>query len=193
MPSYPFPPAPYQVTPFQPIDPIYTMQVDQGYDIRRSRFSRRRRQFTMVYRNQASDIHAIMDFIERETRGQALAFDWTYPYPHTITNIANGAPNVVTTSHRHGYQTGDQAVITNTASHNGTYTIAYINQTQFSLDGTSGGASESIGNVAFHLPRAMFLFQNGTVPLPQLVHDFGPLRDNDGLFNWSIQIQETFA
>lgn len=192
MPTLPSSPAPLRVSAPQLIDPVLLQQFDQGYEHRRSRYSRGMRRFTLEYLLASNDLHTIIDFFERQTRGGALAFDWDYPYTHSIVSISNATPNVVTTQYNHGFQTNDQVTITGTASHNNTYTITRSSATAFTLTGTAGGSSEVVGNVAMHFPY-MVVIAAEALPAPQYREGFGALRNDDGVFSWSLTIEERFG
>ncbi len=193
MPTWPILPLPYSVSPFGVIDPAHIAQVDQGYSLRRSKYSRSRRLYQIVYLDTADNIQILTDFIERVTRVNALAFDWTFPYAQTITTISTGNPNILTTVNTHGLQTRQQVVVANTATHNGTFTITRIDATSFALDGTSGGGGESIGDVAFHAQTGVCVFPGDRMPIPEQQHAFGPLRDAEGLFTFTVPIEVVFA
>lgn len=192
MPTLPASPAPLRVSAPQLIDPVLIQVFDQGYEHRRSRYSRGYRRFTVEYFLTSNDLHTIIDFFERQTRGGALSFDWVYPYQHSIATISNGTPNVVTTTYNHGFQTNDQVTITSTASHNNTYVITRTSATAFSLNGTSGGSSEVIGNVSLYFPY-MVVIASDAVPAINYTEGFGALQNDSGLFSWNIVIEERFG
>jgi hypothetical protein len=194
MPSWPTTPTPYSVSPFGLLDPVIRFEVDQGYSVRRSRWSRGRRLYQVTYLEPSDTLLPLTDFIERVIRGGALSFDWTYPYPSTLFSIVNSTPNAVTMTAAHGLQTGDQVVITGTASHNNTYTITRTGATTYTLDGTAGGTSEgAVGSAALVLPYAALVLENETLAPPDFQHDFGPLQDTNGLFRLALHIREEFG
>jgi hypothetical protein len=196
MPTWPSPALVpiHSCSPHGLIDPILRFSADQGYEIRRSRFSRSRRTYQLVYWHSADAIMILLDFIEREIRGGALSFVWTYPYPTQINSINAATPNLVATTWPHGLQTGDQVVITNTNSHNGTFTVTWVSLNHFSLQGTGGGSAEAAGGLAAqHFPFMTLTLEGDTLEPPELEHSFGAFRNNDALARLSLSFREEFA
>jgi hypothetical protein len=74
----------------------------------------------------------------------------------TITNASNASPIVITTSANHGYNTGDKVNVSgvtgntnaNGSSPTGFWTITVIDNTHFSLDGSTGNAAYTGGGTA---------------------------------------------
>ena len=193
MPTLPSSPAPQRVTPPQIIDPILIQQFDQGHEHRRSRYSHARRRYNLEYLVSADDLHILLDFFERQTRGGVLSFDWDYPYSHNIAGISTNIPNILTTAYEHGLQTNDQVVVDDTASHDGTYTITWFSTTKFLLVGTSGGTAEgAIGTVRQHFPK-MAIVAPEQLPLPAYREGFGALQNDSGLFDFAITLEEKFG
>jgi phage-related protein len=185
---------PYSCSPFGIVDPVLRFESDQGYSVRRSRYSRSRRLYQLVYWNQTDELLLLTDFIEREIRGGALSFAWTYPYPQLVSAITADSPNVVSTTYRHGLQTGDFVDITGAASHNGRYQIVRVGATQFSLTGTIGGSPEGSGSrVAVHLPYTALILDNDTMPIPDIQHGWNAFRDNVGLARLTLVLREEWA
>ncbi len=193
MPTYPTLPLPYSCTPFGVIDPAYKVQVEQGYSIRRSRYSRSRHAYQITYLTGAGNILLLTDFIERELRVNALAFAWDYPYPSTIVSITAGSPNILTTLAPHGLQTRQQVTLNGTVAHDGLYTITRVGATSVALDGTAGGSGDTAGGMTLHLPTAVCVFPGDTMPPPTFAQAFGPLRDAEGLFTFVVPIEEQYG
>jgi phage-related protein len=196
MPTWPPPSVlePYSCSPHSIQDPVLRFEVDQGYSVRRSRHSRSRRLYQVMYFAATHELLIITDFIEREIRGGALSFAWTYPYPQAITAISAASPNVVTTTYVHGLQSQDHVDITGTLTHNGRYQITRVGPTQFALNGVTGGSPEgSGGSVAIHLPYATLLLDNDTMPAPDIMHGWNAFRDNVGLARLPLTIREEFG
>lgn len=186
--------APYSCSPHGIIDPVLRFSSDQGYEIRRSRHSRSRRTYQLVYWENAHLIMLLLDFIEREIRGGALSFDWTYPYPMRITQITAATPNLVQTPWHHGLQTGDQVVITNSATHNGIRTVTRVNLNNVSLQGTAGGSPEAAGGlIAAYFPYMSLQLDGDALAPPELQHSFGAFRDNESLARLTVSFKEEFA
>jgi hypothetical protein len=88
-------------------------------------------------------------------RNPAVLSSWSGVFvpvsPLTIAAASNTSPIAITTSLRHGYQTGMQVSITgalgNTAA-NGTFTITVTSPVAFSLNGTTGNGVWTKGGVA---------------------------------------------
>ena len=62
----------------------------------------------------------------------------------TISNVIPGAPITIVTSSNHGLSSGDEvqiADVSGTAGANGIYTMAIVDETSFSLDGSSDGTA----------------------------------------------------
>lgn len=194
MPLWPVTPVPYHVSAPGVLDPVLRMDTDQGYSVRRSRFSRRRRLYQVSYLGTADEIMILLDFIEGTIRGGALSFSWIYPYGQMIASISSATPNLLTTSYRHGLQTGDQVNIAGTVSHNGIFTVTVTGVTTATLTGTAGGSAEgAVGTVAFYLPFASLQLDGDTLPPPEVEHDFGPFRDNDSLTRLTVTIKQEFG
>lgn len=176
------------------MDVVLKFESDQGYSVRRSRHSRNRRLYSLTYWATAHNLLQVLDFVEREIRGGALSFAWTYPYGQHIAFINNTVPNLVATTYVHGLQTGDQVAISNTATHNSIYTVTRVNANTLHLQDTSGGSGEGPGGrLAVHLPYASLQLENDTTPLPEPLHDYGPFIDDDSLTRISFLIREEFA
>jgi len=194
VPTWPVVPEPLRCTSFSIQDPIYEYAVDQGYRLRRSRSSRSRRGYTLTYLEDADTMFIITDFIERVIRGNALSFDWVYPYGSAILSINTSTPNRVNLTHRHGMQTGQGAEIVGTATHDGLYIVTRFTDTTLQLNGTSGGVGEgSMGTLAIRFARMVCKFSADTMPAPQIFSAFGPYRDDTGLGSLTFQIMEEFA
>jgi phage-related protein len=192
MPTFPTTPPPRRVSPFGLIDPHLAFQVDQGYEQRRPRFSRRRHTYQLEYQVTAAELLVLTDFLEREVRSGALAFDWRYPYAQRMTQIDSNTPNRVTTLANHGYQSGDQVTLSNTSFHNGTYTVTRVSATILSLGGTSGGTPETTGGITRYYPAMVVRLAEGRLAPPALDPDFGPMRDEDGLCEMHLVFEEVF-
>lgn len=193
MPTWPTVPEPQECTPFTVHDPMYEYAVDQGYRLRRSRSSRSRRGYTLMYLENADAMYVITDFIERVIRVNTLSFDWVYPYGSAIFNITSGNPNRVTMTHRHGMQTGQGAEIAGTATHDGLYVVTRFSDTDLDLDGTAGGVAEGVGTLAARFPRMVCKFSGDMMHVPEILPDFGAFRDDEGLARLTFQIEEEFA
>ena len=194
MPTWPATIVPYSCSPPGFIDPVLRFSADQGYEMRRSRFSRSRRTYQLVFWETANVMNFILDFIEREIRGGTLSFSWSYPYPMAVFSINAGTPNVLTTVYTHGLQSGDQVVVTGTNSHNNTYTVTRVNIQALQLQGTSGGSSEGSGGlVAQFFPYMVLQLDGDTLAPAELQHSFGPFRDDDSLTRLNLTFLEQFS
>ena len=185
---------PYSVSPFGIIDPVLRFSSDQGYEIRRSRWSRSRRVYQVTYWDSTNLILQIIDFIERELRVGALSFSWTYPYAQSITSISAATPNLLTTTYVHGLQTGDYAVLADTATHDGTYTVTRINANNVQLQGTTGGVAEgAIGTIAAYYPYMSLQLEGDTMQIPEAMHGWGAMVNDDGYIKLNLMFREEFA
>lgn len=184
----------YACSPPGLLDPVLRFSSDQGYEIRRSQWSRSRRTYQLVYWGNSHELTIILDFIERELRGGAASFDWSYPYPSAIFSINAGTPQVLSTQWAHGLQTGDSVIVTNTNSHNGTYQVGRIHHTAVQLLGTSGGSSEGTGGkVTQFFPYMSLQLDGDSLQPPELSHGYGVFANNDGLARLTLTLREEFS
>jgi len=188
MPSFPTTPVPRLATPFGFSDAAFVSQFDGGARASRARYLKERAQCRLDYLITMEEVHILHDFWYT-VRGTVLPFDFTYPYPHTGITADAGTPVVVTTQFTHGYQTGEQVVITNAnATLNGTQTLTRVSATTFSVDGTSGGGGASSGEVARHLP--VVFFTTDIFPTPGPIMGYGAGFDASALMPFTLSIQE---
>lgn len=194
MPTWPAAPIPHHVSAPGIIDPVLRFSVDQGYEVRRSRWSRSRRLYQVTYLGTANDILTLFDFLEREIRGGSLSFSWAYPFGQKIQSINTDVPNHLQTQWIHGLQSGDFVSIAGTVAHNAVYQVQRISFTGLNLLGTSGGTAEGTGGtLAPYFPFMSLQLEGDILPPPEVAHDFGAFRDNDSLTRVSFTFREEFA
>ena len=192
MPTFPTTPLPASVSAPALIDPVLKHRVDAGYEVRRSRYLHGWRRYTLEWLGKTTaEMRTIRTFLEREIRGGALPFAWTHPSPDAVS-ADSGTPVVVTqTTGIHGLQTNQHVVIAGiNVTINGVRRITRISDTQYSLQGTSGGGGGT-GTAAPHLPVAVVSFgSEDTWESPQKL--IGPERNAEGRFNFQLVIEERF-
>ena len=74
------------------------------------------------------------------------------------------------------------------AQANGQRTVTRINATTVSLDGTSGVATASSGEIALYFPKMRLSLQNGEWPAPEKLT--GPANDNNAVIQFAVLLEE---
>jgi phage-related protein len=190
MPTFPLSPAPRSTTLAGVQHPQIVHRVDDGYELRRSRYTRGTRRYRLEYIVTTADFHVLQDFVYRETANGVLSVEWTFPYPHRIVSITAATPNVVTTVATHGYQTGDMVEISSTPTQNGTHTITRIGATTCSLDGSAGGTPATEGFVALYFPVMLIRLPDGEFPMPEKLK--AGISDTYGWHRFSLDLEEGY-
>ena len=191
MPTYPTSPAPRSVIVLPYQRQAFVSRFDGGAIATRARYRKRRvvaLQLTYLINN--DDLVTLQDFWD-EVAGTVLSFDFTYPYPHSVTNATTGTPIVLTTSHGHGFQTTEQVFVAGVnATANGVRTVTRLTRTTFELDGTSGVAGGSSGTVARYFPNMRF--SSDTIGPFTPNQDYGAPFDDNAVITVVITLEESF-
>ena len=91
------------------IDPVFEYQVDSGYSVRRSRWSRPRHRWTLEYRGlKTQDMRQIRDFVHFARLSQ-LDFAWQHPTALDLVLVSPTTP--VTVGGFHGLATGQWIIL----------------------------------------------------------------------------------
>ena len=186
MPTWPTTPVPHSVDELIPRVQIATYVPDQqGYEIRRRVGTSIKSEYALSYfAISGPDRNTLRHFIQNDIDFGALEFDWTMPERNAMS-IASIATDTVTTTHAQYFSVGQWVTISQTTAADGNYRVATItNSTTLTLAGLS--ATESTGLIRPHLPAALIQLESGRIRNHEKL--IGPIRDQYGLWNWSVTI-----
>jgi hypothetical protein len=193
MASWPNTVVPSEINPMPHIDPVLSSMYDQGYKFSRSRYSKSKRKFEIIYRGLSrTNLLEMYVFIRDTLRGQANTFDWAFPYSEDVSSSSAATPIVITTTVPHGFRNGDTIITAgiSDASANGTFLISNVTATTFSLDGSSSGASGSGGTAT---RKFLKMEINGSdEALYSLNKLLGPWENNEGFYTLELIFVERF-
>jgi hypothetical protein len=183
-------PLPSQISAPAIIDPMWSMDVDQGYQVRRSKHSRPRRRFVIDWLGRLTeDMHIIRDFLY-ELRLGVHTCEFLHSTSFDTAQAANTTPIILTYPKAHGYRTGQYLWVTGIGALPTTiWQLTRLSQTQVALNGSTAlGATPCFTNV--YLPYAVVIAQSDTWESPQKL--IGPEAIGQGAFNFSITLEEVF-
>lgn len=192
---YPVIPKPNIVSAPALIDPLVRFTSDAGYEVRRSRTSRPRRQYTMTYiAKHSGELHTIVDFVQQHRNG-AVDFSWIHPTAQDLVTLHDITPVWLSYTTPHGLHTGASLVIFNTepasALEGNAYVVTRQNALQVSLNGTTApGGGDRSAAVALYLVHTSFTFPEDVWPEPTPIigHEQGTL----GRWSLTVTVREEF-
>ena len=190
---YPFSPIPSHISVPAVIDPVLRYSVDQGYEIRRPRYSRPRRRYTLEYLGKTTtELRVIRNFLMMHRLG-VTPFEWLHSTAFDNAQVTSTTP-VALTFIQHPFVDGDWVYISNATpntSINGPHQILYFDPTAFYLLGTTAGGVGTC-SVSQYLPRAVGRFAEDTMESP--VKLIGPEStiSSQGRFSWQVVVEEVF-
>jgi hypothetical protein len=198
MAQFPLTPVPSHVSAPAFIDPMHVYATDSGVEIRRSKHSRPRRQYTVEWLGKSvADMRFIRDFVLNEARLGTLPFQWLHPTAIDRVNVFNTTPIIL--EYFHGMFTGQWVGVSGSPfpAANGFRSITRVSASQLALTGTTGGAGAGTALAQVYLPNAVARFDQDQWTSPttligpeQLTADAGVFRS--GFYSWSLVIQEVF-
>lgn len=192
--DYPAFPVPASVSAPAYIDPLLRFQTDSSTEIRRSRYSRPRRQFVLEYLGRSThEMRIIRDFLASMRFG-TLSFSWWHPTALESCTFTASTPIVLHYTMNHGLLTGQYVGVFESPAGNaangfwqitsgGTGTILLNGSTSI---GTGPGATR------VYLPRAVARFSDDTYPSPARVN-YGGGEGQAGTeqrWSWQVLIEE---
>src|SRR5262245_29502439 len=196
--TFPATPAPAMVSSPEVIDPAYDFRPDQGYSIRRARWSRPRRRYRLEYLGQpVAYVRLIRDFFQRQRLG-VLDFMWFHP---TAVDVAQVQPTTpVQLLYQHGLVTGQWVGVSNSPNpgiNGGTFPVTWLTDSSVALQGTTAAGIAGTATVVVYLPHARGSFQEDTWQAPatligpdQVPH--APSGRRSGFYNFTVLIEELF-
>lgn len=196
MATYPITPTPSMVSAPEVIDPMWSYRVDQGYEVRRAKHSRRRRRWTLEYLGKSTDeMRQIRDFLQAQRLG-ALDFAWHHPTALDKVTVIPTVPASVLW--RHGLVTGDWCGIRNSPNptlNEKVWQVTRIDSATLILNGSMAAGVAGPGDAWIMVPHAVGIFQEGVMASPTTL--IGPeqvayVDRRSGFFSFSVQIEETF-
>ena len=191
---FPNTPLPSSVSAPSIIDPVLRYSSDQGIEIRRSRTSRPRRRYTLDYLGKTTtEMRTLRDFLLTCRLG-ALPFQWIHPTAGDVGALSNTTPVVMTVLH--GLVTGQWIAMGGPHPLSGLWQITRLDIAHLALNGSSAAGVVADGAYAVYLPTAVAIFDQETWTAPTKLigpeqTGGGPTR-REGVFSWSLQIEETF-
>jgi hypothetical protein len=198
MPLYPSAPRPSSVSAPEIIDPALVAQTDQGYAIRRVRWSRPRRRWTLSYLAlPTGDLRFLRNFLYGVRLG-ALDFDWIHPTAIDYGTFQPTTPVRVLLTH--GLYSGQWVVVTNTPNPgiNGNFfSITTESVNSFFLNGTTAAGIEGVGNVQVYVPHATAVMQEEGWPSPATLIGpeqvgYTPAPSRTGYYSATVTLEEQF-
>lgn len=194
MADYPTFPVPSSISAPAYIDPVLRFQTDSSAEIRRSRYSRPRRQYTIEYLGKSThEMRIIRDFLAAQRFG-TLPFQFWHSTALEPVTFAASTPIVLHYTMNHGLLTGQMVGVFESPSGNaanGFWTITSGGTGTILLNGSSSvGAGP--GAVRVYLPRAVARFSDDTYPSPARVN-YGGGEGQAGTeqrWSWSVTIEE---
>jgi len=197
MPTWPSSPAIHEITPLKYTETRVEKMTDKGYWFARNYYHKPLRKFTITYiALTPSEKNVIVNFIN-SLRGEATDFQITVPHGHTITNVTNTTPIVITVQNYHEFMNGDAVIISgvegNTAA-NGAWYIANVTATTFELVTSVGNGTFADANgdaiVNLVLPSAKIVYnQEEFVGTEKIL---GPDVNASGYFTLTCDIEELY-
>lgn len=193
---YPLTPVPSMVSAPEILDDMLSYRVDQGYEVRRAKYSRPRRRWSLEYLGKTTDeMRQIRDFLQQHRLG-ALDFTWQHPTAFDTALFVPATPQSV--FWRHALFTGQWIVVyssPNPTLVGGAFQVTYIDPITVTLNGTVASGDAGVGEVGVVVPHAVGRFQEGTMASPTTL--IGPEQvpygaRRSGYFSFSVQIEETF-
>lgn len=191
MATYPDSPMPRSVNLPSINDPLIESRFDNGAIATRTKYTKVRKSYVLLYIGRLDDYYTIADFVEY-VRGRALTFDWVFPWPSSVVNATDATPIAISTYALHNLQTGNVVEVADVAPvANGQHIITRIGPTALTLDGTVGVVPSQTGTITRYFPKMRLLLgTNNTFPAPEKIE--GPPSDNQGIWRWSVTLEEDF-
>jgi len=196
---WPSDPRPSAVSAPELIDPSLSYEVDQGYKVRRPKWSRPRRRWTLEYLGlDTLHMRILRDMLLRHRLG-ALEVSWTHP---TALDVAVMQPTTpVRLLYVHGLWTGMWVGISNGPNpslNGGFFQVTWDTNGSLYLNNTTAQGVQGNCTVVIYVPHVLVVpGQEESMPGPatligpeQLAYAPGGLRS--GYFNWSVQLEEQF-
>src|SRR5262245_32962125 len=196
---WPSDPRPSAVSAPEIIDPTLQYIVEQGYSIRRPRWSRPRRRWTLEYLGlTTSNMRLLRDMLLRHRLG-ALEFSWTHPTALDVAVIQPTTP--VRLLYVHGLWTGMWVGVSNSPSpgvNGGFFQVTWETSGSLFLNNSTGQGVQGNCTVVLYVPHILVVpGQEQSMPSPatligpeQLAAPASGLRT--GYFNWSVTLEEQF-
>lgn len=197
MAEFPFTPIPSAVSAPELIDVSLSYQVDQGYEVRRAKWSRPRRRWTLEYLGKSTDeLRMIRDFLLQQRLG-TLDFAWRHPTAIDPAVIDPGPP--VTANWRHGLFTGMWILVGLSpvpGVNNTAWQIDRVNEVAVVLRGAVPSGIQGPGIVQTYVPHARAVMsQDDTFASPTTLigpEQIGQGARRSGYFSFAVQIEELF-
>ena len=192
--DYPTFPVPSSTSAPAFIDEILRFRTDSSLEIRRSRYSRPRRQFTLEYLGKTThEMRIIRDFLAAQRFG-TLPFSWWHSTASESVTFTASTPIVLHFTINHGLLTGQMVGVFESPggnAANGFWTITSGGTGTILLNGSSSvGAGP--GAVRVYLPRAVARFSEDTYPSPARVN-YGGGEGQAGIeqgWSWGVLNEE---
>lgn len=196
MAEFPILPRPSSVSAPSIIDPLHRFSVDQGYEVRRTKFSRPRRRYEVIWRGLPTrQYHELRDFVLQHRLG-LTPFSWTHPTAYDTVASNNTSP--VWLSYAHGLTTGQWIWVTNSQPNttlNGIRQVVRADHLNVYLPGTVAGGA-GVATVSVHFPYAVARFPDDTWEAPEKhlgpEQTHWPAQTSRGYFTLALIIEEIF-
>ena len=173
------------------------MRADAGISIRRVKYSRPLRRWTLEYLGKTVDqLRQIRDFLQQQRLG-TLEFTWIHPTAVDAVSVFPTTP--VTVQWRHGLFTGQWVAIygsPNAGVNNAAWQVTYIDPITVTLQGSTASGVAGVGDAVVYVPRARAIMQEeGTFPSPAIL--IGPEQvaygtRRTGMYNFSVVLEELY-
>ena len=192
--DFPTFPLPSGVSAPAMIDEFYRFKSDFGYEVRRSRYIRPRRRYTLEFLGKSThELRLIRHFFNLQRYG-TLPFSWWHPTALEPVVFTASTPIVLHFTTAHGLVDGQMlGVFESPAGNaaNGFWTITSGGSGTVLLNGsTSIGAGP--GAVRVYLPKAVGIFSEDTMPSAARIDYGGGEAGSTGRLSWSVTIEEQF-
>jgi hypothetical protein len=190
--TYPVLPAPASISAMTIIDPSYEMMTDFGYSIRRARYPRPRRFYTLTYLGLTTlELRFFQHFFVIH-RLRTTAFSW---YPHLVYDtgtVLNTTP--IRINVQHPYVGGQWVVIgeSTVPNLNGFYQVTTPDGDFLLLNNTT---ARGVGtcHVGPFLPNAILrTSEDGELPAPEKLMGPESIDTSRGRFSMIVGVEEIF-
>lgn len=188
---WPEPPLPRSVDINPPLRNQVEFGTDQGYSSRRAISTRHLRQVTLTYTLGMHNTNILMSYMINDLNDGINVIDgWTMPltsssgHDGNASRVLSTVAGLITFEHPQSYVAGDWLSLSGAAQALRIQSVT--SATVFQLEVAT--INTGLRTARLHFPKAAVVLNDGRVPQPQKI--IGPMRDDKGLFESIITLQE---